>query len=91
MLEILILIHLCRKNGGIAEKKGHKPGRYKALTVLLWFGGEIFGAIAGAFLTGGGGAVYLLALIGALSGAGLSRLMVNNLPAAAPLEIEAFD
>jgi hypothetical protein len=94
MLEILILIHLCRKNGGIAEKKGHKPGRYKLLTVLLWVGGEIFGGIVGAFLAGeGGGAgpVYLLALLGALAGAGLSRLLVNNLQPVAPLQIEVFD
>jgi hypothetical protein len=93
MLEILVLIHLCNKNGGIAKKKGHKPGKYKFLTVLLWFGGEILGAVVGVLLAGeeGGGPVYLLALLGAVGGAGLSRLLVNNLPSAVPLEIEAFD
>ena len=94
MLEILALVYLCRKNGSIAEKKGHKPGRYKALSVLLWFGGEISGAIVGGILDvagGGGGLVYLLALGGALAGAGMSRLIVNNLAALAPVQIEVFD
>jgi len=94
MLEILALIYLTRKNGAIAEKKGQKPGRYKFLTVLLWFGGEILGAILGAIVDGGGdgmGAVYLFALVGAVVGAGLSRLIVNNLPALAPVPTEVFD
>lgn len=94
MLEILALIYLTRKNGAIAEKKGKKPGLYKLLTVLLWFGGEVFGAILGAVIAGGGdamGAVYLFALVGALVGAGLSRLIVNKLPSVVPVPTEVFD
>jgi hypothetical protein len=92
MLEILALIYLSRKNGGIAEKKGHKPGRYKLLTVLLWFGGELLGGILGGILAGGdGGPVYLLALVGAVVGAGVSRLIVNSLSPVPVVSTEVFD
>ena len=53
MLEILALVFLTRKNGIIAEKKGHKPSGYKWLTVLLWFGGEIAGGVLGAVIASG--------------------------------------
>ncbi len=95
MLEILALIYLTKKNGAIAEGKGHKPGRYKFLTVLLWVGGEIFGAILGGILSMGSdgvGLVYVLALVGAVVGAGLSRLIVNNLTnLVIPVQTHAFD
>jgi len=95
MLEILALVFLTRKNGAIAEKKGHKPGGYKWLTVLLWVGGEIAGGIAGAAMAGGDeslvGLVYLFALGGALLGAALSRLIVNRLPGLATVPVEVFD
>jgi membrane protein DedA with SNARE-associated domain len=94
MIEILALIYLARKNGSIAEKKGHKPGRYKLLTVLLWLGGEVGGAFLGAMMAGGTeemGLIYLLALLGALVGALLSRLIVNKLTALSPVPIEVFD
>ncbi|MBW8879597.1 MAG: hypothetical protein JF614_32085 [Acidobacteria bacterium] len=94
MLEILALIYLTRKNGGIAEKKGNKPGLYKFLTVLLWIGGEIVGGILGAIVASGSdemGPLYLFALVGALAGAGLSRLIVNNLSTLTSLQTEVFD
>jgi hypothetical protein len=95
MLEILALVFLTRKNGSIAEKKGHNPTGYKWLTVLLWFGGEIGGAILGAVVAsadaGLGGLVYLFALVGAVVGAGLSRLIVNRLPGPVPVPVEVFD
>ncbi|MEA2603803.1 MAG: hypothetical protein QOF89_4795 [Acidobacteriota bacterium] len=94
MLEILALIYLTRKNGAIAEKKGHSRVWYKFLTVLLWLGGEIGGVILGTFLASGGeggGPVYGLGLLGALMGAGLSRLIVNNLSSLAPVPTEVFD
>jgi hypothetical protein len=95
MLEILAIIYLCRKNGSIAEKKGHPSGRYKALTALLWIGGEIGGAILALIMTSGnddlGGLVYLFALVGAVVGAGLSRWMVNRLPSVPALQTGVFD
>ena len=53
MLEILALSAFTRLTGNTVEKKGYKSGGYKVLTVVLWFGGEIFGAIVGAIMTGG--------------------------------------
>ena len=81
MLEILLLIFLTKKIGEICQDKGRKAGGYKALTVVLWFGGEIVGAILGLVATSGeGGAlVYVLALIGAAVGAVISFTIVNNL------------
>lgn len=73
MLEILLLIALTKKVGGVLEAKGRKGGWFKVLTVLLWFGGEILGGILGGVvgeLSGYGLAVaYPLALLGAAAGA----------------------
>ena len=95
MLEILAIIYLCKKNGSIAEKKGYPPGRYKAFTALFWIGGEIAGGIFAILLSSGSddarGLAYLFALIGAVVGACLSRLMVNRLPTVPALQTEVFD
>ncbi len=81
MLEILLLIFLTRKIGGICEEKGRKAGGYKFLTVVFWFGGEVVGAIIGAVATDGkGGAmIYILALVGAAVGAGVAFAIANSL------------
>ena len=92
MLEILLIISLCRSNGRIVEAKGHPAGRYKFFTALLWIGGEITGAIVAAILTSGSegrGFIYLFALAGAAIGAGLSRWMVKRVQPA--FATEAFD
>lgn len=76
------------------EKKGYPSGRYKLFTVLFWVGGEIAGAFVGALLASGGeggGLVYLLALVGAVIGAWLSRRMVNRLPPVPTLQTAVFD
>ena len=52
MLEIIALWHLTKRMGRLVEEKGHRSGWYKVLTVVLWFGGEIAGAIVGAVVTG---------------------------------------
>ena len=46
MLEIFLLIFLCRKMGEIMRGKARNPIGLQILTVCGWFGGEIFGAIA---------------------------------------------
>ena len=67
MLEILMLIFLTRKVGEIVGAKGRKAGWYKFMTVLLWFGCEVVGAIIGIPLI----VVGLLALVaGIVSGSG---------------------
>jgi uncharacterized membrane protein YeaQ/YmgE (transglycosylase-associated protein family) len=88
MLEIIALIALTNKIGSIAEQKGHKSGGYKALTVLLWIGGEFIGAFFGAAMASGDESaictVYLIAIIGAAIGAGIAFAIVNSLPDQGP-------
>jgi len=89
MLEILLLIFLTRKIGEICREKGRKATGYKILTVVMWFGGEIAGAITGVFVTGGEGGVlvYVLALFGAAVGAAISFAIANSLtPIQQPIE-----
>src|SRR5574337_31093 len=86
MHEILFLIFWTKKIGAICLQKGRKAGGYKALAVLLWFGGEIMGAIIGFAATSGGHeepdlAVYGFALVGAAVGAGITYAIVSNLSA----------
>lgn len=82
MLEILLLIFLTRKVGEIVEAKGRKPGWYKLMTVLLWIGGEVSGAVVGGIVSALAGAgtalVYLFALLGAAAGAGVAFLVAKT-------------
>ena len=41
MLDIIWLIYLCMKNSENAQLRGRKPGKYIALTIMLWLGFEI--------------------------------------------------
>ena len=82
MLEIILLITLTRRIGYILEQKGRKTGWYKLLTVLLWFGGEVVGAIIGSLIAEVGGlnkaVIYLIALMGAGAGAGLAFIIAKS-------------
>ncbi len=79
MLEIILLVVLARKIGDICESKGRKATGYKILLVVLWIGGEFFGALIGALIAGGEGiAVYVFALLGAAIGAGIAFLLAKN-------------
>ena len=84
MLEIFALIFLTRKIGEIVESKNRKAGWFKFITVVLWIGCEIMGAIVGgvyAALTGAGEAVaYIFALAGAGLGALVSFVIAKSLP-----------
>ncbi len=80
MLEIILIIWLSKKIGTIAVKKGHKPGGYKAVFVILWIIGEISGAIIVAIITNDDGLMlYLGALLGAAGAAMISFTIVNGL------------
>lgn len=83
MLEIILLIALTRHVGETVKMKGRKSGWYKLMTVLLWIGGEVAGAIVGgvaAAVSGSGGMlfVYLFALVGAAIGAGAAILIARG-------------
>src|SRR3954465_15143254 len=82
MLEIFLLIFLTRKIGSICEQKGRTSSiGFKIMLVAFWFLGEIFGAVFGAIISRGAGvAVYGLALLGAAIGAGVTFIIVMNLP-----------
>jgi zinc transporter ZupT len=84
MLEIILLIYLTRKIGAIVGAKGRKAGWYKFLTVLLWFGCEVIGAIIGAIIVGVSNGpqllIYLFALCGAALGAVASFLVAKAVP-----------
>jgi hypothetical protein len=84
MLEILFLIFLAKKMGKTVEAKGRKAGRYKAMLVAFWFGGEILGLIIGRAIVGESIAIYLIALIGAGVGAAAAFGVANNLAPAGP-------
>jgi uncharacterized membrane protein YeaQ/YmgE (transglycosylase-associated protein family) len=83
MIEILVLIALTNRIGKTVEAKGYKSGKYKWITIGLWFGGEIVGAVIGSALTGGDesaiGVLYLVALLGAVIGALIAFLIASNL------------
>lgn len=85
MIEIVCLIYLWWKIGQIAETKGLRPGRYRAITMGLWFGLEIMGSIvghvAGTILFGSANAMffaYALGIIGALTGMQIAFRIVRN-------------
>jgi hypothetical protein len=52
MLEIILLIFLCRNIGITAGRKGLKPSTWKIYTVVSWLIFECFGAIIGISLFG---------------------------------------
>ena len=80
MLEILILWALTKKIGEIVEQKGHKSRSYKILTVVLWLGGELIGALMGFLFAGGDPlSIYVPALMGAALGAGSAYVIASSL------------
>lgn len=91
MLEIIIVVLVSKKIAAMVKEKGRSAGGYVTLFVLLWFGGEIVGAIVGAMMTGGqnagaGGidmAVYVFALVGAAVG-GITGFAIASM--VSPLE-----
>lgn len=81
MIEIGVLIWLCIKNAREAQANAHMPVGYVFMTIGLWFGMEICGAIFG-LLIGGGSTIcmYFFALVFAVAGGYISHRIVANLP-----------
>lgn len=80
MIEILVIIWLCRKNYQEALIQGHRPAGYVILTLALWFGLEICGFILGIIIGGPIGAgTYILALVLAVIGGYISHDIVDKL------------
>ncbi len=69
MLEILLVIYLCKQISNILRNKGRSPGWYQALLVALWIFGEVAGGITAMLLLDDGTGFNAIAYLGALSGA----------------------
>lgn len=89
MLEILVLIFLCRALGRKLRDKGRKPLMFQIMLVVMWIGGEFCaGVVAGIVQVIQHGdadfepglPVYLAAIAGAALGAGACFLIVHFLP-----------
>jgi len=97
MLEIILLIWLCRKMGALMATKGRRAIGYQFMVVGMWFGGEIIGGITGAALGAGGArgelnaAVYLFAIIGAIAGVSVAFVIANTRPAMGTYRAQGFD
>lgn len=90
MIEILILVHFCKKLGVLCRSRGRKAGWFQFLLVIAWFGGE-FGAgiLAGIIAMIASGrideeppfaVIYIAALLGAGLGAWGTFMLVKMLP-----------
>ena len=79
MLEIILVVYMCKMIGKTVRPLGRSAGGYQALLVLLWIVGEFGGAVVGSLLLGSGGGLYVCALIGAAAGATVTFLIVKNL------------
>ena len=92
MLEILFLVYLCKQIGKILRDKGRSPGWFQFLLVVLWLGGEFFGAVVASVLgVGEAGGVYLGALLGAAGGAVLGFVIAKSVAPASALQPPAFE
>jgi hypothetical protein len=84
MCEIVLLILLSKKVAEITRDKGYSAAPFVIFLILAWFGGEIMGGLFGFVLFSDQEdppfAVYLLALVGAAVGVGVTFLTVNLLP-----------
>ena|SRR5829696_8577483 len=92
MLEILLLVYLCKQIGKILRDKGRSPGWFQFLLVILWLGGEFFGAVVASLLgVDQGGGIYLGALLGAAGGAVIGFVIAKSVAPAAAMHRPAFE
>ena len=70
MLEIIVLIFVCKKMGNLAVHKGLKPFTWKLYTVLAWIFAEITGVLIGLQLFGQNNliGIMMLGLVSAFGG-----------------------
>jgi len=84
MLEILLVVYLCKQLGKMLRAKGRSATGFQVLLVIAWIVGELGGGIVGVALTNSPGGMYLFALMGAAAGAAtcfiIGRNLSSNLP-----------
>lgn len=94
MLEIILLVFLCKKISETVKEKGRNPVGYVILTVVLWFVGEFAGAFVGAIAaasTGQNAVAFVCGLIGAALGAAISFTIAANVSDIAGKNIAAME
>jgi len=69
MLEILLIVWMCRKMTAGVKAKGRQPAGYCTLLVLFWFGGEILAGMIVMAASNEPIVAYAAALAGAALGA----------------------
>jgi hypothetical protein len=88
VLEIFVLVSMCRYLHRTATNKGHAGWPFVLLMIFGWFAGGIAGGVAGLLLLGDDGEFPVGALIGYFGGAALSclgnALIVAMLPDRSP-------
>lgn len=87
MLEILLLIFLCKRLGTMLRAKGRSAGWFQVLLVVCWFGGEFVCALAMMVITQNpnvDATIYIGALLGAAGGAIIVFVIAHHL---APLNV----
>lgn len=100
MLEIIVVIMLCKSIGNILRNKGRNPLLFQFLLVAMWIGGEVVGAVVGMIVyaaqhgappDGIALVPYLFAIGGAACGAGFVFLVAHLLPSDEPKQDFGFD
>jgi hypothetical protein len=88
VLEMLVLVGLCKGMDALMRSKGHNPLVLQILAVVGWIGGEIAGAVFGVIYFAiahpgqePGLLIYLFALGGAVLGGGFPFLIGLVIPA----------
>src|SRR4051812_38125168 len=81
MLEILLLVFLCRKIGSMLRDKGRVAWPFQLLLVVCWIVGELAGMVIGIVLNNGEATMtaYMGAIAGAAVGATIVFLIANSM------------
>ncbi|HSI11968.1 MAG TPA: hypothetical protein VK961_07985 [Chthoniobacter sp.] len=89
MLEILVIVSLCKKMGELMRSRGHeKPFWFQFFVPVFWFGGEFMGgliygierALKGQPTEGVDLKLYLVALGGAVLASTLYFVIAKSIP-----------
>ena len=78
MVEIIAIIKLCMINSRNAKVNNRKGWVYVLLTIFLWFGMEILGAMIGLLIWNKFWLTYVVALIFAIASGILSVFLSNR-------------
>ena len=82
MLELLVLVYICRKIGDLADQKGLKRGTWQFLTVVAWFAAEFIGAFVGLLIvrTEDFAPLYFFAWVFAIASYFIMRSIISKKP-----------